>query len=124
MTQTKSAGTEAKHTPGPWDIMEGRTLLHIETANKGDGSPCGTPICSLPKKAHSNASLISSAPDLLEACTRLLNTGLRGADDYRLCLIACSGDALDEESLRAADDFGEAVTFARAVVAKAKGGAL
>jgi hypothetical protein len=46
------------HTPTPWDAMEGKTLIHIETANKDDGSPCGEHIASLPKVRKEDAAFI------------------------------------------------------------------
>lgn len=54
-------------TPGEWDVQEGRTLLHIETANRGGGSPCGEAVCSVPKSKRANASAIAALPDLLAA---------------------------------------------------------
>ncbi len=55
---------------------------------------------------------------LRAALRELLNTGLTGADDYRLCLLACKGNALGEKELLAAQRFGDAVRAARAVLAK------
>ena len=57
--------TETKHTPGPWDVMEGKTLLHIETENDRIHKP-GISICSVPKNNKANARLIATAPELLE----------------------------------------------------------
>lgn len=54
------------HTPGPWTVMEGKTLLHVETANLNDGKPCGMPVCSIPKKRYEDARLIAAAPELLQ----------------------------------------------------------
>jgi hypothetical protein len=54
-----------KHTPVPWDYIISRSLIHVETANKGDGSPCGRAICSIPKSDEANARLIAAAPELL-----------------------------------------------------------
>lgn len=62
------------HTPGPWTVMEGKTLLHVETANLNDGKPCGMPVCSIPKKRYEDARLIAAAPELLD-----LLKGIRGA---------------------------------------------
>lgn len=57
---------QSKHTPGPWNIIEGKTLIHIETdAQNPVGA--GIPICSIPKSEIGNANLIYAAPDLLEA---------------------------------------------------------
>jgi hypothetical protein len=54
------------HTPGPWNVMPGRSLLHVETDCDNPGG-AGVPICSLPLKAEANARLIAAAPDLLDA---------------------------------------------------------
>lgn len=55
-----------KFAPGErWDFVEGKTLFHIEAANKGDGSPCGEAICSIPKNRRDRAKLIAAAPELL-----------------------------------------------------------
>lgn len=108
------------HTPGGWNIMEGKTLLHIET-DADNTAGAGIPICSIPKSKKANAFLLHAAPDLLTALVGLLQTGLAGADDYRLCLIACSGKELTPESLKAAEDFGNAVNVARAAIARAEG---
>jgi len=54
-------------TAGPWDVMEGKTLLHIETATMNDGKPCGMPVCSIPKKRRADARAISAVPDLISA---------------------------------------------------------
>lgn len=94
---------EPKHTPGnptklPWTIIEGRTLLHIETANQGDGSPCGMPVCSLPKSRRKDAEYIVRAcnalPVLVEALekakTELIchqRNGVRSSVDDTLELV-------------------------------------
>jgi hypothetical protein len=53
---------ETTHTPGPWDVMEGRTLFHVETAINHPVE-AGRAICSVPKGALGapNARLISAA---------------------------------------------------------------
>ena len=65
--------TEAKHTPGPWHIIE-RTghvsKSHEQTFDIMSG-PNGSPhewdmVCD--KAAGANARLIAAAPELLEAC--------------------------------------------------------
>lgn len=63
------------------DVVEGRTLLHIETKNKGDGSPCGKHVCSLPKSLREYASLFAVAPELLSACRSALEY-VKAMDDY------------------------------------------
>lgn len=51
------------HTPGPWDALESKTLIHIETPVT-HATP-GIAICSIPKRDKANAKLIAAAPELL-----------------------------------------------------------
>lgn len=62
----------ATHTPTPWDLMEGKTLIHIETPNKGDGSPWGEHIASLPKPHKQDAAFIVKCVNLHEELRREL----------------------------------------------------
>jgi len=62
VTEEKTT-TTPQFTPGPWDFMEGRTLLHVETANDHPAG-AGIAICSLAKNQHANAHLIAAAPEL------------------------------------------------------------
>lgn len=67
-----------RYTPGPWDVVEGRTLLHVETQiDHLDGA--GKAICSLPRRDKANARLIAKAPEmrdaLLETLGHLILTG-------------------------------------------------
>lgn len=59
------------HIPGPWDIVEGKTLIHVETAEGHKDGP-GCPICWLPKSKQATATLIAAAPELLEALQDLV----------------------------------------------------
>ncbi len=45
--------TNTQHTPTPYNLMEGRTLVHLET-DQGNAAGAGIPICSFPiaKKAE------------------------------------------------------------------------
>lgn len=60
----------ATATPAPWDYVEGRTLLHIET-HIDHPSGAGIPICSIPLSKRADADLIvdlrNAAPALLAA---------------------------------------------------------
>lgn len=94
----------AEHTPGPWDIMEGRTLLHIETAH--NAPVAGLAICSVSRAGQANARLIAAAPDLLEALERLVSTHCAAADMG--------------PNLMGADEEPEVIA-ARAAIAKATG---
>lgn len=92
--------SETKHTPGPWRVEEGTTLIwgdcnQDDTSSYGMGYPIAecrlTPSGSWAKgpktygEAEANAHLISAAPDLLEALesliikyVRLVNSGDAG----------------------------------------------
>lgn len=50
---------------------------------------------------------------LVEAMKALLSTGLKGADEYRLVMMACKGDALSDEEQLQAEEFGAAVKASR-----------
>jgi hypothetical protein len=56
-----------KHTPGPWDYTEGKTLFHVE---HGEGAH--EHVCSIPKSREADARLIAASPDLLEAAKLVL----------------------------------------------------
>lgn len=62
-----------KFTPGPWNCIEGKTLIHIET-DIGNPIGAGIPICSLPKSKRHNAYLLYALPDLYEALELAINT--------------------------------------------------
>lgn len=75
----KGQDNKTQHTPIPWDVMEGKTLFHIETANKGDGSPCGMHIASVGKSRSGRADAafivkcVNSQEELLWAAKLALN---------------------------------------------------
>jgi hypothetical protein len=78
--------SKTKHTPGPWDFIDGHTLIHIET-HIDNPAGAGMPICSVPKTStgRANARLIANAPDLLEALVKiaaLSRSTDRRPDDY------------------------------------------
>ncbi len=98
-THKESLQVQEGHTQGPWDALEGRTLIHIETP-LGHPTP-GIAICSLPKKHKANTRLIAAAPELLEAL-----------EDALVVISEC-----DPETVR------EHCPKIRAAIAKAKGGA-
>lgn len=69
----------AKHTPGPWAIVQDapvnpRATFTIAAANRSSY------VCTIKTERHlildgnhrSNAALIAAAPDLLEVCQRIL----------------------------------------------------
>lgn len=90
-----------KHTPGPWfvDQYEDEESRHVITS-KPDHLYVAYTIGGLGKEQEANASLISAAPDLLEACKRLL-------------------DAFYEDPLE--NDTASAVELAYDAIAKATG---
>lgn len=61
---------EAKHTPGPWEIMDNKNGQTAIYAN--DKAICFLPI--LHPSNEENAKLISAAPDLLQLCKTLFST--------------------------------------------------
>lgn len=71
-------------TPGPWDFVESRTLIHVETRIDNPVG-AGIHVCSLPKTAVANAHLIAAAPDLL-AALKMTQFGF----NHRRC-VACAG---------------------------------
>jgi hypothetical protein len=72
----------AKHTPGPWDIVQDAPLNPRARFNIGSRGPGGlaTYVCTIKTEKHlaldgneeANARLIAAAPDLLEALRGLL----------------------------------------------------
>lgn len=101
-----------KHTPGPWRIEEGTTLVwgHCDAddlSNRGMGYPIAeariTPISLWAKgpdadAGEANARLIAAAPDLMDAC------------DFALCILEGMGNGK-----------GDAANACRAALAKARG---
>lgn len=67
--------SESKSTPGPWRVVprDGNRHRHndIMSGNKRVASIGESTIGSL-RESAANARLIAAAPDLLEACVRLL----------------------------------------------------
>jgi hypothetical protein len=93
-----------KHTPGEWKVSS-QTPCRVDTAN---GSITVSWTCNFDggkreQEAEANASLIAAAPELLEACSLLLEA-LRSSN-------------VSNGLIRSAED------AARAAIAKARGGA-
>ena len=78
---------KSKHTPGPWELMEDRIPGSLELGANGRA------ICEIwrrndPETENANASLITAAPDLLEALEAVMailpvcpkNTGIAGIE--------------------------------------------
>lgn len=93
------AELEATATPAPWDYVEGRTLLHIET-HIDHPSGAGIPICSIPLSKRADADLIvdlrNAAPALLAAAREaeeLLEWQREAAGILRMTRITKPGEA-------------------------------
>lgn len=86
-----------KHTPGPWSVnvigqhWNNKSLKHIEVTFGQDGE-C---ICDTVYN-HSDAKLISAAPDLLEALQAVVRVADRQTDEFDMARAAIS-KALGEE---------------------------
>lgn len=108
-----------KHTPGPWRVDETKALgaygvwTEYATHPGDDGAGYPSKICSVlqggdrrisREQRDANAALIAAAPDLLEACRKILAWGVRA-------------NAFVEP------EDGYLVDCLRAAIAKAKGGA-
>lgn len=93
--------TEAKHTPGPWYVVVGKSRMVCapQTTNK----PIA--VCNFDngQAEKANASLIAAAPDLLEALEKMV------------------GEYPYNPPCKNWEDKAEAHTTARAAIAKAKG---
>lgn len=66
----------SNHTPGPW-VTRSKTLHHTVYPESRDGIICSIDRCEKTKAEDiANAQLIAAAPELLEACRRVLASGL------------------------------------------------
>jgi len=117
----------AQHTPGPWHVNEGGVVVsgernavaipcsgkgtYLENAeDEGIDVPRGTSSSVGRVMQEANARLIAAAPELLHACEELLRAML-------------SADAGTETATYITTTIDHAMRFARAAIAKAKGGA-
>jgi len=68
-TNERQAAELAKHTPGPWHVLDGAVLCEGINAY-GNWHICRFDRCEQPNTAEDNANarLIAAAPELLEAC--------------------------------------------------------
>ena len=90
---------EERHTPGPWEISRDAVpagFVQVTVYEERTGRRVATAF-----KEEANARLISAAPDLLEACERVLR-----AEEW----------AVTEDRL----DSAERVAILRAAIAKAQ----
>jgi hypothetical protein len=71
---------EMKHTPGPWDVLsnygERDRVLQANFKDNGGCYVCQT----YGKDKQANARLIAAAPELLEACEKLLKRAVLGLE--------------------------------------------
>lgn len=86
--------SETKHTPGPWRIEDGMVF-------GGHSFRVADLCCDGQKYNAADARLIAAAPDLLEACKRLVS-----CPDLNL-------DKLSPETLKAIDDANDAICKAK-----------
>lgn len=96
-----------QHTPGPWRVALGNRL-QVRGPKDEIGWPAAivynAGLCTS-EEAQANARLIAAAPDLLDMCERLLGFALFYGDPTALA----AGDGM--------------INSAKALIAKAKGGA-
>lgn len=110
--------TNAKHTPGPWNLEAGRSIVTSSGAfylsygtDKASGAPHFSNFCEL----DANARLIAASPDLLVALEAALSfaTPTSVRQEYR--------QAEDCTVLIEITEWPEWVEQAHAALAKAKG---
>lgn len=107
-----------KHTPGPWTIPDFGPPISIE-ANRQDEVWCVAEVGNgeMPSdEEEANARLISAAPDLFEACNRLLfwmDNSEVNIDLTEMC---------ERSGYDVSPHMHEAFSAARAAIAKATGG--
>lgn len=110
---------KAGHTPGPWATMRSGDdfWIHQKTEDIDGGYFCKVECMNRNEEARSiakaNANLITAAPELLAALDSVCDTG-------RLLLDYMDGPRNPENQER---NLADAIAAARAVIAKAKGGA-
>lgn len=80
--------SETKHTPGPWSVNECHVYRYDdeydETICDTSGAPTEAAFMSdVPDRAEANARLIAAAPELLEACKRLMGRAFVGSHTPR-----------------------------------------
>lgn len=85
----------SKHTPGPWypDHFEGISIFH-------DVKDRRFPVCRIEPisegEGEANAHLIAAAPDLLEACKRVLSeldyVSIGAEEDLRAAIAKAEGE--------------------------------
>lgn len=64
----------SEHTPFPWNLIVGRTLIHIESDASAERA--GVSVCSLPKSKMADALIIYAAPKMLKAAEALRDEGI------------------------------------------------
>ena len=95
----------SKHTPGPWGVREAREMegMDFDIVTDGPEYAVASLYCHMGESVEADARLIAAAPELLEALEYLVT-----ADDA-----PTPGDR--EHTVR------EAISHARAAIAKARG---
>lgn len=79
----------SKAIPGPYTLVEGRTLIHIESRAP---EAMGQPVASVPKKFGATACLLSAAPRMRDALEAIAN-GMADDRAYRECARAALAES-------------------------------
>ena len=83
---------DTKHTPGPWVVMprghNGIEAVQVWPERDGEGR-----ICTMMNSQHENANarLIAAAPELLDACKKMLDVSY-GPDHEMLCAVIAKAE--------------------------------
>jgi len=120
MSKASEQENKARHTAGPWRVIEGTGRRADENSygviSDADGGVLVAEayITGVEKPAKANANLIAAAPEMLDACIKAIAC----IDADRIRLRELNGGVLDDE-----DSFStnEAIELLANAVAKAKG---
>lgn len=114
--------SEKKIAPAPWHKDAYGRLYDADGDRimvNGVSLPAGVHPDS--ERADAHRDLFLAAPDLLDALTEVLATGLNGGNNVRLAFIAASQQVLSDEDMEKAEASERAVIKARAAIKKAAG---
>lgn len=106
----------AKHTPGPWDVVDTPFGLSIEADYPGQPG-CRVHIGTADHRHHGNAQLLAAAPTLrdhLEAVISIAESEIQIMESDR-------GKGRSVQELYAADEMPEELVAARAFLAQLDG---
>ncbi len=114
----------SKHTPGPWSCKQGErpNFFYVESQS-GDVVYVSGAI--QPARVEDNARLIAAAPELLEALSRItsyvVTEAVESCNGNKCRELWCAGCFGEETAEKTVSDAREALTSARAAIAKATG---